>query len=56
MKKTILLIAALVIGATSANAQRFISKDYVPSKNKAISTAEITPSKKQYQRNKNSLI
>ncbi len=27
MKKTILLIAALVIGATSANAQRFISKD-----------------------------
>lgn len=47
MKKTILLIAALVIGATSANAQRFISKDYVPSKDKAISTAEITPSKKQ---------
>lgn len=47
MKRTILLIAALVIGATSANAQRFISKDYAPNKDKAISTSEITPNKKQ---------
>lgn len=41
MKKTILLIAALVIGATSANAQRFISKDLAPARNKAVSNSGV---------------
>lgn len=36
MKKTFLLIAALIIGATSANAQRFISADALTVKNKAV--------------------
>jgi hypothetical protein len=38
MKKTFLLIAALIIGATSANAQRFISADAFTVKNKAVQT------------------
>ncbi|MBP1645144.1 MAG: hypothetical protein H6Q16_719 [Bacteroidetes bacterium] len=40
MKKTILLIAALVIGATSANAQRFISNDAPKAVNKMVAAKE----------------
>lgn len=40
MKRTILLIAALVIGATSANAQRFISKDAPKAANRAVAAKE----------------
>lgn len=48
MKRTILLIAALVIGATSANAQKFISKDLAPAHDKvAVSTSEISISSKK---------
>ncbi len=39
MKKTILLIVALIIGATSANAQRFISLD-APKHQKAVANKE----------------
>lgn len=36
MKRTFLLIAVLIIGAVSANAQKFISSDVLPAKNKAV--------------------
>jgi len=36
MKKTFLLFAALIIGATSANAQRFISTDAMTTKDKEV--------------------
>lgn len=38
MKRTFLLIAVLIIGATSANAQRFISADALTVKNKTAKT------------------
>jgi len=40
MKKTFLLIAALIIGATSANAQRFISSDLSAIKNKKVANKD----------------
>lgn len=48
MKKTFLLIAALIIGATGANAQRFISTDAIPAKDKAaVKESVAKPFKKQ---------
>ena len=47
MKKTILLIAALVIGATSANAQRFISTDAMTTANKNVVKESVAKPFKQ---------
>ncbi len=47
MKKTFLLIAALIIGATSANAQRFISTDAMTTKNKAVVKESVAKPFKQ---------
>ena len=47
MKKTFLLIAALIIGATSANAQRFISTDAMTTKDKAVVKESVAKPFKQ---------
>ncbi|MDD4684472.1 MAG: T9SS type A sorting domain-containing protein [Bacteroidales bacterium] len=48
MKKTFLLFAALLVGATSANAQRFISTDAIATKDKnVVKETLVKPSKQQ---------
>lgn len=48
MKKTFLLFAALLVGATSANAQRFISTDAIATKDKVVvKETLVKPTKQQ---------
>ena len=48
MKRTFLLIAVLIIGSVSANAQRFISSDALTLKNKAVKNeAQVNPNIKK---------